>query len=101
MASLNEIEDYKIKFVEELGEKIASTISIVLNNERTAKLLQQSKEQANLLMTNEEELRQNLEEMRATQEQSEKREMELLAENEALKKENAELKIKIRNLQTK
>jgi len=101
LASINEIEEYKIRFVEELGEKIASTISIVKNNERMSKLLEQSKEQANELITSEEELRQNLEEMRATQEQSDKREKELLQEVDKLKQDNNSLRQKIRLLEGK
>ena len=99
LASLEKFEDYKILFIEELGEKIASTISVVKNNERMSRLLEQSKEQANELITSEEELRQNLEEMRATQEQSDKREKELIEEIDKLRSENSQLRNKLREAQ--
>ena len=101
MASLELFEDYKINFLEELGEKLASTVSIVKNNESTNRLLKKSKEQANELITSEEELRQNLEEMRATQEQSDKREKDLTEEIEVLKEENTSLRKKLREATSK
>ncbi|MFC2138396.1 two-component regulator propeller domain-containing protein [Bacteroidota bacterium] len=101
LASLELIDEYKINFLEELGEKLASTVSIVKNNERTDRLLKKSKEQANELITSEEELRQNLEEMRATQEQSDKREKDLLEEIEQLKEENTSLRKKLREVTSK
>ena len=101
LASLELFEDYKINFLEELGEKLASTVSIVKNNERTNRLLKKSKEQANELITSEEELRQNLEEMRATQEQSDKREKDLMEEIQLLKEENTDLRKKIREASSK
>ncbi len=69
LASFNIYENYQIKFVEKLGESIASTISVTKTNIITNKLLEQSKLQAEELAAAEEEMRQNLEEMTATQEQ--------------------------------
>ncbi|MBI9066829.1 MAG: bacteriohemerythrin [Salinivirgaceae bacterium] len=76
LASFHNIEDYQIKFVEKLGESIASTISSVKVNEKTNELLNQSKHQAEELAAQEEEMRQNLEELQATQEESARREYE-------------------------
>lgn len=76
LAAFQQLEDYKINFVEKLAESIASTISTVKINERTNNLLNQSKIQAEELSSKEEEMRQNMEELQATQEEAARRENE-------------------------
>lgn len=58
MASFKEIEQYKIEFIEQLGEMIASAISNVRNNEHTQHLLDESKKLAEKMKSQEEEMRQ-------------------------------------------
>lgn len=72
-------EEHEMEFVDKLGANIASTFNSAKTNIRTAALLKQSHEQKDVLAQHEEEMRQNMEEMIATQEEAEKREQELSA----------------------
>ncbi|MFA6403948.1 MAG: cache domain-containing protein [Salinivirgaceae bacterium] len=77
LLSYHRFEPHHIEFIEKLSENIGSVISSVNTTVRTTKLLEQSQEQADILAQHEEEMRQNLEEMQATQEESAKREESL------------------------
>jgi methyl-accepting chemotaxis protein len=84
LVSFNIFEKYEIEFVEKIAESIASTVSSVKVTERTNKLLEESREQREVLSSQEEEMRQNLEELEATQEEADRRDAEMRALIEAL-----------------
>ncbi|WP_338239325.1 GAF domain-containing protein [Persicobacter diffluens] len=69
LASFHVLDDFKMDFIRQVGESLASHIEMVRYAEQTALLLQETQEK-------EEELRQNLEEISATQEQLERMQKE-------------------------
>lgn len=84
VASFEEIEEYKIQFIERLAGNVASTIASVKANEANAKFLQEQKIVTQQLRTQEEEMRQNMEELQATQEEMLKNEAVLNAQSFAI-----------------
>ncbi len=84
--SYNEFLPHQIEFIEKLSENIASVISNVKTNLKTSKLLDKSGEQREVLAQHEEEMRQNLEELQTTQEESFQREYVLKEHLKALQK---------------
>jgi len=70
IGAFHNIDKFIVEFVEKVAESIASTISNVKTNTRTAKLLKESRLQAETLAAQEEQMRQNMEELQATQEEA-------------------------------
>ena len=86
IASLEEIPQYKVEFVEEVGESIAANIATVKNSERTQALLRKSQDITEKMQKQEEEMRSNMREMQDTyremmgvQEETEQKEANLNA----------------------
>jgi PAS domain S-box-containing protein len=77
LASLKYFKDFEIEFVEKLGQSIASTLRTVRINQKTSELLQHTQEQTEVMITQEEEMRQNLEELQATQEEAARKAFEM------------------------
>ncbi len=77
IASFNTFEQFQIDFVEKVAESIASTISSVKVNMKTQRLLEQSEQQSQELSAQEEEMRQNMEELKATQEENSRKKAEM------------------------
>jgi len=79
LASFNVFEPHQIQFVEKIAKTIAITVATFRINMQTNLLLTQSKEQTEAMSAQEEEMRQNLEELLATQEESARKSAELEA----------------------
>jgi len=86
LASFKELENYELKFVEKVAQSIASALSSVKVNSKTQVLLNRSEQLTRKMKVQEEEMRQNVEELRLTQEESQRREEEHLREISRLKK---------------
>lgn len=100
LASFKIYHDFEIKFLEKVGESIASTIITTRNNQKNKELLEKSNVLTEQMRAQEEEMRQNLEEMQATQEEMNRKtkEIERLLQ-EADDKEN-QLQKQLREIQT-
>ncbi len=77
LASIKEMDDYLINFLEKLADNISLTIASVQINEQTDKLLTKLQSSSDELRSQEEELRQNLEELQTTQEEASRRQFHL------------------------
>jgi methyl-accepting chemotaxis protein len=77
LASFKVYQDFEIKFMEKVGESIASTIITTRNNQKNKELLEKSNVLTEQMRAQEEEMRQNLEEMQATQEEMHRKNREI------------------------
>ncbi len=71
-ASFRILEQFEVEFVEKVAESIASTIASYKINAKTARLLMDSRKQAEQLSRQEEFVRHNLEELKQTQQEAAK-----------------------------
>lgn len=74
IASFKAIEKYKIDFIKKVCQNMTSMIVSVKARTRTQILLKEAQEQSTKLLVQEEEMRQNMEELRTTQEKMKSRE---------------------------
>jgi methyl-accepting chemotaxis protein len=77
LASFKVYEEFEIKFLEKVGESIASTIITTNNNQKNKELLEKSNVLTEQMRAQEEEIRQNMEEMQATQEEMQRKNAEI------------------------
>ncbi len=70
IASFYKIDPYKIEFVENLSEKIATSLQIISSNLTTKALLKTAQEQSEILAQKEEELLNTIIEIKETQEKA-------------------------------
>lgn len=77
LASFNLMKPYEVQFVEQLGDSIASTLSSLRNNAKTAELLQESQKKTDELAVREDELRKAMEDMTNARNESQRREAEM------------------------
>lgn len=77
LASFLPYETHQKNLLLQLSENFASSLSNLTMNIKTRQLLDELKEQSNILREQEEEMRQNMEELTATQEEMERKTQEL------------------------
>ena len=94
MASFKKWLPHELAFMKQLAESIAATIGGVKVNERTRKLLEDAQAMTTRMSIQEEEMRQNMEEMTATQEEMLRKEAETNELIKQLQKNEEELRIK-------
>ncbi|TAH25803.1 MAG: GAF domain-containing protein [Cytophagales bacterium] len=85
LATFNDFPQYKIEFIEKIAEMLGNSFNNLKQKEITEKLLNDSQAKSQNLAQQEEELRQNLEELHATQEELMRREKTYLEEIRLLK----------------
>lgn len=95
IASFKTFEKHEIEFVEQVAETIASSVSNVIINQNTNKLLEQARQQAEQLAAQEEEMRQTMEELTATQEEMQRKNKQMEELNQQFKDNEAEMQKRI------
>ncbi|HJZ41023.1 MAG TPA: two-component regulator propeller domain-containing protein [Bacteroidales bacterium] len=80
IASIQKLPPNKVMFCEKIAESLAAIVAIIKANEKTQEMLERNNIQAEELRAQEEEMRQNLEELQATQDMSQRKEKEIVAE---------------------
>jgi DNA repair exonuclease SbcCD ATPase subunit len=96
LASFHPFEDYKLDFIQKISESIASTLASAETNEKTQRLLKESQLLTEKMRVQEDEMISNLNELKATQQEIRRREIqkenELKAFNERFNEKIAEHK---------
>ncbi len=84
IASLKVLQDYEIEFVEKLGDSIASSISGIKINMRTAVLLKDSQKGQEIMKRQEAEMRNSMRELRELQLEAAKQSEEFVSFNNSV-----------------
>ncbi len=77
LASFQISQKHEIEFIERIAENIAATLNSAQINFQTQHLLNQARRQSEQMVSQEEAMRQNMEELQATQEESYTRQLEM------------------------
>lgn len=91
LSSLDQYTEEQLDFLERIRSFIASSLTNLVNKENIRNLLYEAQEKAEMLMAQEEEMRQNIEELEATQEEMRRVEGELRSSEHQLKGLNENL----------
>ena len=86
LASFKKLKDYELGFIEKVSESISSALTSVKVNVKTQLLLSRSEDLTQKMKLQEDEMRENVDELRLTQEESQRREEQHLREIRRLKK---------------
>ncbi|QCK14762.1 PAS domain-containing protein [Mangrovivirga cuniculi] len=100
VASFQELEDYKMDYLADLGESLASSFSLSKINFQTKYLLELSKQQEEEMRSQAEELQQNMEELQATQEEMARKAREVEDQNDQLRLQEEAMRQNMEELQT-
>lgn len=84
LASFRELADFEIEFLKTIGERVASSISVMEKNVQTKQLLEQYQVQSAELQSREQMLQENLQELQKIQEDADTKEKETLGIVDAL-----------------
>jgi PAS domain S-box-containing protein len=77
LASFNPLEKFKVEFIEKITENLASVALNIQHAAKATRLYEESQQKAKRLIEQEETLRQNIEELVATQEEMKRHQQEL------------------------
>ena len=97
LAGFNKFDPSQIKFIRELSVMLARTIFNITVNERTRMLLAESQELSNDLKEKQEVLRQNAEEMQATQEELKRSNIKLEEQMEEVNRTRNRMQLLLEN----
>lgn len=99
LASFREYQPHEITFVEKLGETIASTFGNVRAAQKNRHLIDEFQRQTDLMKSQEEVMRQNMEELQATQEEIVRKERNYQARIQELEEQAGDQTV-VRDLET-
>jgi PAS domain S-box-containing protein len=91
LATFHPFQPFEVELVEKLAENIAATLAGIHSQQTTGRLLSASQEQAQQLALQESALRQNMEEMQATQEEMLRSQKQLQQQEEVHRQKVEEL----------